>query len=120
MTTTFLNLQLSGINPAAVAWYEFLPASDDTDAKLNVILTSGEALSFEGDGAQCLFDSLQSAGSAILPLSEEKQNALDSLRAFFVGAFNSCPVPDANNRMSWIVTNDAKTIAEQALSVLSA
>jgi lambda repressor-like predicted transcriptional regulator len=130
-TTPFINLGLSGINPAAVAWYEFQPVRTlvhetngvvdgelavSDNPLLTVILLNGAALEIDGDEAQTLFAALQQAGTSILPLSAEKQNALDSLKAFFATAF-----ADGYTRAGHLaVTPEAKATAEQALSVLGA
>jgi hypothetical protein len=115
---TLLHLDHSGINPEAIAWYEFLPngAGNGSLAKLNLIV-DGSLLEIEGAEAQMLFDhvrSLPGVDLLSLPTSEEKQNALESLKAFFATAFGEY----SNTLLT--VTPSAKQTAEKALSVLGA
>lgn len=128
---TFYNLALSGINPAAVAWYRFTPQGErvlyyqkvdgqehpvkasDAVALLEIQTVSGAELQIEGDEAQELFDRLRNTSSH---LSEEKQNAIESLRAFFAAAFT----PFVGVPGSYGTSGEAIRTAEEALSILGA
>ena len=115
--TRFINLEFQGINPATVAYYTANFAANE----LTCFLINGDEITLHGDVAQRFFEHFQQLGSSLpLPLSDEKQNALESLRAFFAGAFNRTHVCGTDMKQAWIVTDSAKAIAEQALSVLGA
>lgn len=119
---TLLNLKLSGVNPDAVAHYEFVPQDETSffgDAKVDgpaikLDMIDSTTIVYAGYEAQQLFDYFQFNGKNLSSLFADKQNALDSLKAFFATAFVS------NGGLLLQVTSHAKQTAEQALSVLSA
>ena len=88
---SFYNLNLLGVNPAAVAYYEFNPdrtikADGDISESpyIKLVLSQGDMLEIEGDEAQALYEQFQQSGSSTSSLSKEneKQNAVELIRTF--------------------------------------
>lgn len=119
-----LNLNLSGLNPSTVAWYEFFPANVDNEgnsypgvkAAIKLITLNGALLTIEGDEAQALYDHFRVTGRDLLSQHKTYRQALDTLRAFYTDTLKDNN--ETGNLFSF--ADDYLSDVDKALSVLGA
>jgi hypothetical protein len=106
---TFYCLEFTGVNPAAVAYYEFHPAEfgglDDnnqpkhTEPRLKLITLDGDAIELQGENASRYFEQFKRSGISVLPLSN-KEYAVKTIQSFINSGYRYVTVDNVNEALS--------------------